>query len=91
MQAFRITLPDDMATLVKEKVASGEFASESDVVREGLMTIALQDAAFETWLQDEVLPTVDALERNPDRALNADDSWAAIKDHIARSSFNDEP
>lgn len=91
MQAFRITLPDDMAMLVKEKVASGEYASESDVFREGIMTIALQDAAFEAWLTDEVVPTVDALSSDPDRAMSADESWAAIKDHIDRSSFNDKP
>ncbi|NHT74953.1 type II toxin-antitoxin system ParD family antitoxin [Rhizobiaceae bacterium CRRU44] len=91
MQAFRITLPDDMAMLVKEKVASGEYATESDVFREGLMTIAIQDAAFETWLHDEVLPTVDALAREPGRVMSADASWAAIKDHIDRSNFNDKP
>lgn len=31
-----ITLPNDMADVVREKVSGGEYASESEVIREGL-------------------------------------------------------
>jgi len=31
-----ITLPNELAVAVREKVASGEYASESEVVRDGL-------------------------------------------------------
>lgn len=38
-QAFSITLPLDMAEMVKAKVASGEYATESEVIRDGLRTL----------------------------------------------------
>jgi Arc/MetJ-type ribon-helix-helix transcriptional regulator len=33
--AAHVTLPSEMAARVKAKVASGEYASESEVIREG--------------------------------------------------------
>jgi putative addiction module CopG family antidote len=40
--------------MIKPKVASGEYASESEVVRDGLRTLQARDAALEKWLHDEV-------------------------------------
>jgi Arc/MetJ-type ribon-helix-helix transcriptional regulator len=36
-QSLSITLPHDMAKAVKDKVTSGAYATESEVIREGLM------------------------------------------------------
>lgn len=33
---FSITLPNEMADIVKTKVAAGEYATESEVIRDGL-------------------------------------------------------
>lgn len=38
-QSLSITLPVEMAEMVKAKVASGEHASESEVIRDGLRTL----------------------------------------------------
>jgi putative addiction module CopG family antidote len=35
-QQFSITLPDEMAEAVRSKVAAGEYATESEVIRDGL-------------------------------------------------------
>lgn len=42
-----ITLPLDMAESLRAKVRSGEYASESEVIREGLRTLLARDAAVE--------------------------------------------
>ncbi|SCC93918.1 conserved hypothetical protein [Thiomonas sp. X19] len=34
-QQFSITLPNDMANAVKAKVIAGEYATESEVIRDG--------------------------------------------------------
>jgi metal-responsive CopG/Arc/MetJ family transcriptional regulator len=34
--SLSITLPHDMAQMVEDKVASGAYASESEVIRDGL-------------------------------------------------------
>jgi antitoxin ParD1/3/4 len=83
-QSLSITLPHDMAQMVKDKVASGEYATESEVIRDGLRTLAARDAAVEKWLRDEVVPTLKATKANPSRLLNADDAWKQLSDHMAK-------
>lgn len=67
-QQMSITLPNDMAKLVKDKVASGAYASESEVIREGLRALQARDAAVERWLREEVAPTYDAYKAAPGRS-----------------------
>lgn len=54
-QQMSITLPNDMAEMVRAKVAAGEYASESEVIRDGLRTLAARDKAIETWLREQVV------------------------------------
>lgn len=68
-QQFSITLPHEMAELVRGKVASGEYATESEVLREGLRALAARDEALERWLREEVVPAYDRLKANPKRAI----------------------
>ena len=42
-----VTLPHEMADMVRAKVASGEYASESEVIRDGLRPLAARDRAVE--------------------------------------------
>ena len=67
-QQMSITLPLEMAQIVKEKVANGSYASESEVIREGLRALQERDAAVEHWLREEVAPTYDAHKANPGKA-----------------------
>ena len=68
-----ITLPADMARLVREKVAAGDYATESDVVREGLELLLGRDPAFEAWLRTEAAAAYDAHVADPSRALSIED------------------
>jgi len=64
MQATReltITLTLDQAQIVADKVATGDYASESEVVGAGLRTLAAQDEALEAWLQDVIVPEYDRI------------------------------
>lgn len=70
-QQFSITLPNEMAETVKAKVASGEYATESEVIREGLRTLLARDQAIEAWLAREVCAAYDALKAEPARAVSA--------------------
>lgn len=81
-QPLTITLPHDMAQMVKSKVQSGEYASESEVIRDGLRTLAMRDAAIEKWMADAVIPTLDALEADPSRAVPVQDAWRRLQAHI---------
>lgn len=63
-----ITLPVEMAELVKQKVSSGVYASESEVIRDGLRALQERDAAVERWLREDVARSYDAHRANPGKA-----------------------
>lgn len=65
-----ITLPSDMADIVKAKVEAGEYASESEVIRDGLRVLIARDCAVESWLKDQVGSVYDALKADPSRAVS---------------------
>ena len=60
-QQMSITLPIEMADVVKTKVRTGEYATESEVIRDGLRALLARDRAVESWLQGQVGPAYDAL------------------------------
>jgi putative addiction module CopG family antidote len=60
-----ITLPHEMAELVRSKVESGAYASESEVLRDGLRALQMHDSALEKWLTNEVVPSIEAVRKNP--------------------------
>ncbi|MEO7422022.1 MAG: type II toxin-antitoxin system ParD family antitoxin [Ornithinibacter sp.] len=74
-----VTMPHQMAEMVRAKVTSGEYASESEVIRDGLRALAARDRAVESWLRDHVLPAYDRLRADPDRALTSD----AVRDRLS--------
>jgi putative addiction module CopG family antidote len=64
-----ITLPNDMANLIRAKVQAGEYASESEVIRDGLRVLLARDRVIEDWLSNQVAAAYDALAADPSRAL----------------------
>jgi putative addiction module CopG family antidote len=79
-QQFSITLPNEMAELVRSKVAAGEYATESEVIRDGLRTLAARDKAVEAWLRDQVVPAAQGLQADPSRGL----SVGQVREHLTR-------
>jgi putative addiction module CopG family antidote len=82
-QSLSITLPHDMAKAVKEKVTSGAYATESEVIREGLRALNERDAALEKWLQTEGVARYDAYKRAP-RGRPAEKVFARLRQHHAK-------
>ena len=68
-----ITLPNEMADALRERVQSGEYASESEVIREGLRALLARDQAVEAWLRGEVAEAYVALVADPSRGVSADE------------------
>ncbi|MCO4862934.1 MULTISPECIES: ribbon-helix-helix domain-containing protein [Cupriavidus] len=77
-QQLSVTLPTEMAQAVKDKVRSGEYASESEVIRDGLRALLARDRAVDAWLLQQVGPAYDALQADPSRAVTADDVRARL-------------
>ena len=74
-----ITLPNDMADALRNRVSVGDYASESEVIREGLRALFARDRAVEAWLQTEVAAAYDAAVADPTRTVSAQ----AVRDRLA--------
>jgi antitoxin ParD1/3/4 len=78
-----VSLPAEHAAYIDRMVASGAFASASEVVRAGLRALQEREAAVDRWLREEVAPVHDAMRDDPARALSADAVFAGIRAHHA--------
>jgi putative addiction module CopG family antidote len=76
-----ITLPTDMAEMVRTKVESGEYASESEVIRDGLRALIARDRALEHWLREEVAPAYDEMKSDKSKSLSAEKMRATLQHH----------
>jgi putative addiction module CopG family antidote len=71
-QQFSITLPREMADQIDRKIESGDYATVSEVVREGIRALLERDAAVERWLRKEVVKSYDKLKADPTSGIPAD-------------------
>ena len=74
-----ISLPSEQARYIDALVASGAYATASEVVRAGLRALQERDAAVERWLRDEVVPVAAAMQADPGRGIPAEQVFADIR------------
>lgn len=77
-QQLSVTLPNEMAAQVKAKVASGEYASESEVIRDGLRALQAQERALEHWLRTEAVAIYDRMKADPSRGRTVEQVRATL-------------
>ncbi len=88
-QQFSVTLTNELAAQVRERVASGDYASESEVIREGLRALRARDRAAENWLRSDVAATYDAMQADPTGARSGDDIRASLAAAHRQASTRD--
>ena len=79
-----VSLPEEHAAFIDQMVASGAYASGSEVVRAGLRALRERDAAVDRWLREEVAPVYDAMQDNPKRARSLDEVFTDVRKHHAK-------
>ncbi|WP_420104612.1 type II toxin-antitoxin system ParD family antitoxin [Bosea sp. (in: a-proteobacteria)] len=77
-EQLSITLPVELAHMVKDKVRSGAYASESEVIRDGLRALIERDGPVEAWLRDEVGPAIDRYRADPARMSSLEDVFGRL-------------
>lgn len=85
-QQFSITLPKELAKTVKQKVEAREYASESEVIREGLRALQARDRMIDHWLHTQAAAAFDALEAAPESAVSIEHVRARIAAEKAKRS-----
>ena len=78
-------LQPDQAQYIDGLVASGTFASASEVVHAGLRALRESDAVVERWLRHAVVPIYDKMKADPGRARPLSDVRERLRaKHLAR-------
>ena len=78
VEKLSITLPDELARLVRDKVESGNYASNSEVIREALRLFKEQETLKEQkleWLRSELKKSLD----DPRPSIDAADTFARLE------------
>lgn len=82
-QKRTFSLPAEHASFIDAKVASGSYASGSEVIHAGLRALQERDAAVKRWLLDEVGPVYDMMKANPERGIPAEAVFEELRLHHA--------
>ncbi len=85
-QQMSITLPNEMAEAIRAKVQAGEYASESEVIRDGLRAMVARDRAVEHWLKTEVAASYDEMKANPSLGISIEEMRAKLAAMYAAES-----
>ena len=78
-----VSLPEDQAAYIDGLVASGDFASTSEVVRAGLRALREREAAVDRWLERDVVPVFDAMRDDPGQAVPLETAMKAVRSRHA--------
>lgn len=85
-RAVTIELPEEMADMIAEKVRSGEYQSESDVVVDGLLSLVFEDgphqAEIDRWMKTEMVPMLEAIDADPSLLIPLEDARRQLHDYI---------
>lgn len=65
--------------MIRAKVEAGEYATESEVIRDGLRVLLARELDLDIWLKEQVAPAYDALMAGPQRSISPSDVRAALK------------
>jgi Arc/MetJ-type ribon-helix-helix transcriptional regulator len=83
LREMQITLPADLAARVRDKMETGRYASENEVIAESLAALEDREAEIESWLVNEVGPALDRSHTDPTRAIPVDEAFTSIGMRIA--------
>ena len=73
VEHLSITLPVEIARIIRDKVAAGEYATGSEVIGDGLLSLIDRDRAVDQWLAAGVVSVYDRLRADPDSAVAIED------------------
>ncbi len=74
-----ISLQAEQVAFIDEQIATGAYASASEVVGAGLRALRERDEALESWLAQEVATAYDAIVADPSLGKPAESVFAEIR------------
>lgn len=80
IRVLTVELPASLVRMIEKKIQTGEYASESDVVRESLEALQELAAPTDGWLRRQALPVYEACLEDPSRLRSADEVFATLEE-----------
>ena len=80
-EKLSITLPKDMARMIRQKVEEGAYASNSEVIREGLRLMQEQEALRRHKL-DWIREKIDESRRDPRPSVPAEEVFDRLETRL---------
>ncbi len=71
--AITVIVDQSEADWIRGKVRDGSFASEADVVKNGIEALRDEDSELEAWLHNVGGPIYDRMQADPSRGIPADE------------------
>lgn len=84
-RSLTVTLPADLADMVESKVASGAYASESEVLGDALRALDRETAAHDEALRRQVETSL----ADPRPSVPAEEVFARLRAHAAERAKDD--
>ncbi|MBO3725757.1 type II toxin-antitoxin system ParD family antitoxin [Actinomyces bowdenii] len=91
LRELSIALPEEVAVALAERVVSGAYGSEGEVVRDGLIDMFAREEAAETWLHEEVGEAYDELRDHPCLAWGVQDARGHLAEAHAHHQARPRP
>ena len=89
MRKIQVEVSEAVADFLHRKMETGEFADEGAVVLDALEGAIEEDLRIERWLREEVVPTLDRIDREPGRELSPQEVRAELeRRRLARSAVD---
>lgn len=79
------SMTSEQSALIDALVQRGDYATGSEVVRDGLRALQAREAAIERWLREEVVPTYERAKAHPEELISSEDMAKRMRErHQAR-------
>ena len=78
-------ISDELAEAVERLIESGDADDFEHIVATGVLALTEEDdPELKAFMDKEVLPTLEKLDRDPDRGIPLDEAWAQLQASIAK-------
>jgi antitoxin ParD1/3/4 len=78
------SLTEEQAKFIDSAVERGDYASGSEVVREGLRELREDQAILDDWLRREVVPVIDRIRAGKEKLLSPEEVRRSVRREYQR-------
>ena len=85
LREIRILVPENVENLLRQKMETGNYASEAEIIADGLAAIEDRDDSVEQWLANDVAQAYDRWHVDR-KSFSLDEAFESLEDTIPRQT-----